>query len=221
MSLTIINGPPRYIGIRAKDYPYSSSLLEGKQSAKDKPRALTLEDINADPKSSDDESSTRQEKADVGQSDGSLTGVAKKKKKGTNQSEMKGKSEGFRSPKEQNAEAAAASLQNPPSHIASTIFTSKKPVETHTGSQSTQKRLRDETDDDMSSFGSMNHSQSRKARLKTYGGSSNIHKASAVEQKRAIKAAPAKMKKKEGPPFRHPNTELPLARRKSISDLGL
>lgn len=214
MSLTIINGPAKVIGQRRIDNRYSS-LHFAKQPPKDQPRSPTPEDIYADPKSSDDESSTKQDEVDGRLSDGSLTAVATKKK-GTARLEVNGESGGHRFPKEETAECAAAPLQNPPSHFPSTAFTSKKPSEAYIGSQSSQKRLRDETDDDMGSFGS---SQSKKAKMKTYGGPSNIHKGSAVKQKTPIKAAPTK-KSKEAPAYRLPNAEV-AARRKSISKLGL
>ena len=216
MSVTIVNGLQNRVGLRRKDYTFAS--LHGGQAPKDKPPALSPEDIYAEPKSSDDESSTKHELADTGLSDGSLTGAAKKKKnKGTTRLDENGKSQGSSSPKEETAQWASASLQNLPSHFSNTAFTSKKPSATHLGSQSSQKRPRDEMDDDMGSFGS---SQSKKAKMKTYGGLSNIHKGSAMEDKRPTKAAPAE-KRKGGRDYRRPNAEAALARRKSISNLGL
>lgn len=215
MSLTIVNAAPKRVGLRREDYICSSLHPDVRQPPENKPRSHTPEDIYADPKSSDDEPSTNQDEADVDLSDGSLTGVVTKKN-GKSQPEIKGKSRGRHSPKEGNVEGAAAPLQIPPSHFASTVFTSTKPLETRTGSQSSQKRPIDEMDDEMGSFGS---SQSKKAKIKTYGGSSNIHKGSAVEQKKPTKTAPAK-KRDEPPAYRPPNAEA-AARRKNFSNLGL
>ena len=209
MPPTTVNGPRRRIGLTRKNI-YAPLHPDAAL------RAPTSEDILAAPKSSDDESSSKRDETDDGLSDGSLTGVAKKKL-GTGQSETTGNSEGYTSLMDKNTEAAARPLQNPPSHIASTVFTSKKPSEVRAGSQSSLKRLRDETDDEMGAFGSMN---SRKAKRKTYGGLSNIHKGSAADPKGPPKAAPTK-KKKEPSASRALQAEAAPSRSKSILNLGL
>ncbi len=204
--LDLTSRPPATIGITKHNH-ILASLHGDRLRQRQKPREPSPS-IFAPPRgSSSDEEFDGQQVPDDGLSDDSEFGRSEKKKgpgrnamlrTGTDSSPANGEDDKKRE------------LSVEPSNIRPGSFTS----------QSSQKRLKDETDDDMGPFGLIHSSQSKKAKMKTYGGPSNIHKGSLVEQKKPTKAATAE-KRRERPSFRLPNAEPALASRKSISNLVL
>ncbi len=214
--LDLTPGPPATIGITKHNHIHAS--LHGDRLCQPQKPREPSPSIFAPPRgSSSDEEFDGQQIPDDGLSDDSEFGRSEKKKEPDSNGMPR---TGTDSSPANREDGKKRELSVEPSNIRPGSFTSGKGLGTRNffGSQSSQKRLKDETDDDMGPFGSIHSSQSKKARLKTYGGPSNIHKGSLVEQKKPTKAATPE-KRKERPPFRLPNAEPALASRKSISNM--
>ena len=213
--LDLTSRPPASIGLSKQRHIYAS--LHGDHSRQPQRPREPSPSIFAPPRgSSSDEEFDGKEVPDDALSDDSEFGRSEKKK-GPNSNGMP--RTGTDSSPANGDDDNKRELSVESSNIRPSSFTSGKDLGSRNGSQSSQKRLKDETDDDMGPFGSIHSSQSKKAKIKTYGGPSNINKGSLVEQKKPTKAATAE-KKRERRPFRLPNAEPALASRKSISNLN-
>ena len=212
--LDLTTRPAAPIGITKRSHIWAS--LHGDRSGQiQKPREPSPSIFGPPRGSSSDEEFDGQEVPDDGLSDDAEFGRSEKNK-GPDSNGMP--RTGTDSSPANGEDGKKMELSVEPSNIRPGSFTSGKDPGTRNGTQSSQKRLKDEMDDDMGPFGSIQSSQSKKFKMKTYGGPSNIHKGSPVEQKKPTKAATAE-KRKEGPRFRLPNAEPALASRKSISNL--